>query len=57
MVTGRWTGRDLCLTGRVRSAFSIYASFSLLIGRVARPVRTDRTRLVVEGAYWTLTGC
>jgi hypothetical protein len=28
----------------------------VLIGRAARPVTCDRTRPVVEGAYWTLTG-
>jgi hypothetical protein len=55
-VTGRWTGRGFCLTGRVRSAFSVCASFSLLIGRTVRPVMTDRMRSVVEGAYWTPTG-
>jgi hypothetical protein len=27
-----------------------------LIGRAARPVTRDRTRPVVEGAYWTPTG-
>jgi hypothetical protein len=27
-----------------------------MIGRAARPVTVDRTRLVVQGAYWTLTG-
>jgi hypothetical protein len=55
-VTGRWTGCGLCLTGRVRSAFSVCACFSLMIERAARPVTIDRTRPVVEGAYWTLTG-
>jgi hypothetical protein len=55
-VTGRWTGRGLYLTGRVRSAFSICACFSLLIGRATRPVTINRTRLVVQGAYWTPTG-
>jgi hypothetical protein len=48
-VTGRWTGR-------VRSAFSVYACFSLMIGRASCPVTVDRTRLVVQGAYWTPTG-
>jgi hypothetical protein len=47
-LTGRWTGRGLCMTGRVRSAFSACACFRLMIGRAAR--------LVVQGAYWTLTG-
>jgi hypothetical protein len=28
-----------------------------LIGRAARPVTRDQTRLVVEGVYWTPTGC
>jgi hypothetical protein len=54
-VTGRWTGHGLCLTGRVRSAFSVCACFSLMIGRAARPVTVDRTRPVVQGAYWTPT--
>jgi hypothetical protein len=44
------------MTGRVRSAFSVCAVFSLLIGRESRPVTNDRTRPVVQGAYWTLTG-
>jgi hypothetical protein len=55
-VTGRWTIHGLYLTGRVRSVFSVYACFSLLIGRAARPVTVDRTRPVVQGAYWTPTG-
>jgi hypothetical protein len=55
-VTGRWTGRGLCMTGRVLLAFSVCACFSLMIGRVACPVTVDRTRPVVQGAYWTLTG-
>jgi hypothetical protein len=50
------TERGLCMTGRVRSVFSICAVFSLMIGREARPVTVDRTRPVVQGAYWTLTG-
>jgi hypothetical protein len=32
-VTGRWTGRGLCLTGRVRSVLSVYACLGILIGR------------------------
>jgi hypothetical protein len=55
-VTGRWAGRGLCMTGRVRSAFSVCACFRLMIGRVARPVTNDRTRPIVQGAYWTPTG-
>jgi hypothetical protein len=55
-VIGRWTGRCPCLTGRVRSVFSVCACFSLMIGRAARPVTVDRTRPVVQGAYWTPTG-
>jgi hypothetical protein len=55
-VTGRWTRHGLCVTGRVRSVFSVCACFSFLIGRAARPVTVDRTRPVVEGAYWTPTG-
>jgi hypothetical protein len=50
------TGRGLCLTGRVWSAFSVCACFSLLIRRVARPVTVDRTRPIVQRAYWTPTG-
>jgi hypothetical protein len=56
VVTGRWTGRGLCLTGRVRSVFSVCTCLSVLIGRAARPVTVDRTRPVDQGAYWTLTG-
>jgi hypothetical protein len=41
-VNGRWTRRGLCLTRRIRSVFSVYAYFSFLIGRTARPVTTDR---------------
>jgi hypothetical protein len=55
-MTGRCSGRGLCMTGRVRSVFSVCAVFSLMIGRAARPVIDDRTRPVVQGAYWTLTG-
>jgi hypothetical protein len=44
------------MTGRVRSVFSVCAYFSLMIGREARPVTVDRTRLIIQGAYWTLTG-
>jgi hypothetical protein len=55
-VTGRWTGRGLCMTGRVRSAFSVCVCFSLMIGRTARLVTVDRTHPVVQGAYWTQTG-
>jgi hypothetical protein len=32
-VTGRWTGRGLCLTGRVRSVLSVCACLGILIGR------------------------
>jgi hypothetical protein len=32
-VTGRWTGRGLYLTGRVRSVLSICACLGILIGR------------------------
>jgi hypothetical protein len=31
-------------------------SSEVVIGRAARPVTCDRTRPVVMGAYWTLTG-
>jgi hypothetical protein len=55
-MTGHWTGRGFCMTGHVRSAFSVYACFSLMIGRAARPVTIDRTRPIVQGAYWTLIG-
>jgi hypothetical protein len=54
-VTRRWTGRGLCMIGRVRSAFSVCACFSLMIGRAACPVTVDQTRPVVQGAYWTPT--
>jgi hypothetical protein len=50
------TGRGLCMTRRVRSVFSVCAIFSLMIGRAARPVTDDRTRSVIQGAYWTLIG-
>jgi hypothetical protein len=50
------TERGLCMTGRVRSVFSVCAFFSLMIGRAARPVTIDRTRPVIQGAYWTLIG-
>jgi hypothetical protein len=46
-VTGRCTGRGPCMTGRVRSVFSVCAYFSSMIGREARPVTDDRTRPVV----------
>jgi hypothetical protein len=55
-VIGRWTGRGLCMTGRVRSAFSVCVCFSLMIGRAARPVTVDWTHPVVQGAYWTPIG-
>jgi hypothetical protein len=55
-VTGRWTGRGLYLTGHVRSAFSVCVNFSLSIECAALPVMVDRTRPVVQGAYWTPTG-
>jgi hypothetical protein len=32
-VIGRWNGRDLCLTGRVRSVLSVCACLGILIGR------------------------
>jgi hypothetical protein len=32
-VIGRWTGRGLCLTGRVRSVLRVCARLGLLIGR------------------------
>jgi hypothetical protein len=32
-VNGRWTGRGLCLTGRVRSVFSVCACLWFSIGR------------------------
>jgi hypothetical protein len=55
-MTGRCTGRGHGMTGRVRSVVSVCAVFSLRIGRAARPVTDDRTRPVIQGAYWTLTG-
>jgi hypothetical protein len=41
---------------RVRSGALSELQFARSIGRGARPVTHDRTRPVVEGAYWTLTG-
>jgi hypothetical protein len=41
----------LCLTGCVRSVFSVCACFSFLIGRAVRPVTVDQTCPVAEGAY------
>jgi hypothetical protein len=41
---------------RVLSGAQRELRFARSIGRSARPVTHDRTRLVVEGAYWTLTG-
>jgi hypothetical protein len=55
-VTGRWTGCGLCMTGCVRSVFSVCVFFSLMIGRAARPVTVDRMRPIISGAYWTLIG-
>jgi hypothetical protein len=55
-VIGHCTGRGHGMTGHVRSVFSVCAVFSLMIGRAARPVTDDRTRPVIQGAYWTLIG-
>jgi hypothetical protein len=44
------------MTRHVRSAFSVCAFFRVMIGRAARPVTNDRTRSIVQGAYWTPTG-
>jgi hypothetical protein len=55
-VTGRWIGRGLYMTGRIRSVFSVCAYFSVMIGRAAHPVTVDRTRPVIQGAYYTLIG-
>jgi hypothetical protein len=41
---------------RVRSGALRELQFARSIGRSARPVTHDRTRPVVEGAYWTPTG-
>jgi hypothetical protein len=41
---------------RIRSGTQRELKFATSIGRAARLVTRDRTRLVVEGAYWTLTG-
>jgi hypothetical protein len=41
---------------RVRSGTQSELKFARSIGRATRPVTRDRTRQVVEGAYWTLTG-
>jgi hypothetical protein len=42
---------------RVRSGAQRELQFTRSIGRAARPVTRDRTRPVVERAYWTPTGC
>jgi hypothetical protein len=42
---------------RVRSVAQRELRFTRTIGRAARPVTHDRTRPIVEGAYWTQTGC
>jgi hypothetical protein len=41
---------------RVRSGAQKELWFARTIGRGAHPVTHDRTRPIVEGAYWTLTG-
>jgi hypothetical protein len=41
---------------RARSGAQRELKLARTIGRAARPVTRDRTRQVVEGAYWTLTG-
>ena len=41
---------------RVRSCAQWDLQNTRMIGRAARPVTHDRTRPIVEGAYWTLTG-
>jgi hypothetical protein len=41
---------------RIRSGAQRKLGFASSIGRAARPVTRDRTRPVVEGAYWTPTG-
>jgi hypothetical protein len=56
VVTGRCTRRGHGMTERVRSVFSVCAVFSLMIGRAARPVTNDRTRPIIQEAYWTLIG-
>jgi hypothetical protein len=71
-VTERCTGRDHGMTGRiwsavrragvkvcnrrVRSGAQKELWFARTIERGTRPVTRDRTRPIVEGAYWTLTG-
>jgi hypothetical protein len=55
VVTGRCTGRGHGMTRRVWSVFSVCTVFSLMIGRAARPVTDDQMRLIIQGAYWTLT--
>jgi hypothetical protein len=40
----------------VRSGAQEELQFARTIGRGPRPVTHDRTRPIVEGAYWTLTG-
>jgi hypothetical protein len=41
---------------RVRSCAQWKLQNARMIGRTARPVTHDRMRLIIEGAYWTLTG-
>jgi hypothetical protein len=43
-------------TGASGQASTGAESAGVMIGREARPVMYDRTRPVVMGAYWTLTG-
>jgi hypothetical protein len=44
--------RDRC----IRSVTQRNLQFARTIGRAVRPVTHDRTRPIVEGAYWTQTG-
>jgi hypothetical protein len=52
-VIGRWTGRDLCLTERVRSVLSVYARLGLLIRRGGA---SGHVQPNVSDHAWRLTG-
>jgi hypothetical protein len=57
-VTGRWTGRGLCLTGRVWSVLRVCARLGLLTGRSgasghSRPDTSGRSGSLLD-SNWTL---
>jgi hypothetical protein len=58
VVTGRWTGSGLCVTGRVRSVLSVCPYLGSLIGRDGasshgRPDASDRCGSLLD-SNWTL---